>query len=248
MPKSEHLIHAPIVEALLDIRVSLPDSVSNDDLAAVQQRLGGRYPAKQVRRIWSGHLAFPPDGPPQAKASEEKGGYQFTSADAKEVVQSRPDGFAFSRLHPYTDWDTFSSLAKAAWKHYAKELKPRTVNRIALRYINRLPLPLPLSDLADYLRTGPSIAPDLPQDLKTFFFRSVLLDDEAKATVIVTEAVEESGGDTTKLPLILDIDVFRAGVFPTDAEKLWGLFAPLHDLKNRVFFGSITDATRELFK
>jgi hypothetical protein len=37
------------------------------------------------------------------------------------------------------------------------------------------------------------------------------------------------------------------GAFPKEAEKLWPLFSPLHDLKNRVFFESVTPATLELF-
>lgn len=247
MPDTDHLRNAPIVEALLDIQVTLPEKTIPESLEGLQRKLGGRYPAKQIRKNFQGELTFAADAAPVAKTLERFGGYQFASSDGKEVVQARLDGYSFSRLHPYTNWEQFSSLAREGWREYAKLLKPVSVNRIALRYINRIPLPVPFSDFTEYVLTAPRVAPTLSLDLKQFFFRAVTQDEKAKATVVITETVEETTTSSLHVPLILDIDVFRMGSFPKEAEKLWPLFAPLHDLKNRVFFESVTPATLELF-
>ncbi|SRR6266478_2716658 len=248
MTESEHLPRAPVVEALLDIQVTLPKGVEPDDLAALQQRLGKKYPQKQVRKTWQSELILRPDGVPQTRTSESPSGYLFSSSDGKDVIQARPDGFAFSRLPPYNDWDSFSALAKEGWREYNKLMKPESVNRIALRYINRISLPLPFSDLSEYLLTGPQLAPNLSLNLKSFFFRAVTQDEKAKATAVVTETVEETTTSSLHVPFILDIDVFRVGAFPKEPDKLWPLFSPLRELKNRVFFESITPAAKELFK
>jgi uncharacterized protein (TIGR04255 family) len=247
MPESEHLRNAPIVEALLDIQVTLPPKTIPENLDALQRKLGGRYPTKQIRKNFQGELSFSADATPVAKTSERFGGYQFGTADGKEVMQARMDGYSFSRLQPYTNWDQFSSLAREGWREYAKLFKPVSVNRIALRYINRIPLPMPFSDFTEYVLTAPRIAPTLSLNLKQFFFRAITQDDKAKATVVITETVEETTTSSLHVPLIFDIDVFRLGAFPKEAEKLWPLFSPLHDLKNRVFFESVTPATLELF-
>lgn len=248
MTESEHLAHAPVVEALLDIQVTLPKGVESDDLASVQQRLGDRYPQKQIRKAWQSELTFRPDGAPQAKTSESPSAFLFSSSDGKEILQARADGFGFSRLQPYTDWQSFSALAKEGWREYNKLLKPEAINRIALRYINRILFPLPFTDLAEYVITGPRVAPDLALNLKSFFFRAVTQDEKAKATVVITETIEETTTSSLHIPFILDIDVFRVGSFPKEPDKLWALFSPLRQLKNRVFFESITPAAKELFR
>lgn len=247
MTEPEHLENAPIAEALLDIRVVLPQKVSADELAGVQARFKAKYPTRQVRKLWTGAVEFRPGEDPVAKAAEGPKGFLFSSADGKEVVQAREDGFSFSRLHPYTNWEQFSESARSAWEAYTTVLKPRSVIRIALRYINRIPLPLPFSDIRDYVATGPMIAPELPQLMKAFFLRVVVQDEQTKATVVITETMEEPKDEST-MPLILDIDAYRTGAFPTEGDKLWTQLGHLHELKNRVFFSSITDATKDLLR
>ncbi len=248
MSEIEHLDNAPIVEALLDIHVKLPKKTKSSDLEAVQSSLKSGFPLKQLRKTWQSETMLRPDAAPLTKTSEASDSIQFLSADQKQVIQARLESYSYSRLQPYTDWEDFSETAKAGWKAYCKILRPESIDRIALRYINRLPLPLPFSDLSDYVRTGPRLSPDLPLSLKAFFFRVVTHEADAKATVIVTETIEEPKGTSLHIPLIFDIDVFRVGSFPKDPEKLWELFPPLRDIKNRVFFSSLTPAAKDLFR
>lgn len=248
MTQHEHLPNAPIVEALLDVRIETPENVDQEMLASFQARLGNRYPTKQIKRSWSGAVELKADAPPVVATSGGPIGYQFLSPDGKQVVQARKDGFSFSRLRPYTNWTTFSKEAQDLWKRYADLVRPKKVQRIALRYVNRMELPLPLASFREYVLTGPEIAPELPQDLSSYFFRAVIPRQDAEAFAIITEATEQVEGPKAVLPLILDIDVFRRGAFTVAAEKLWPLFDKLRDLKNEFFFASITDKAKELFK
>jgi uncharacterized protein (TIGR04255 family) len=246
MKDVEHLSRAPIVEALLDLRVASPNTDLHAGLDEIQSRLSSGYPTKQATKIWTGSFQLPAEGEPVATASESLSGYQFTSTDGKQVVQARPDGFAFSRLHPYTNWSDFLGAARSAWDVYAAVTKPDGISRVALRYINRIPLPAPLRKIGDYLHTGPFFASGLPQSTESLFFRAVVNDEKSAATVVITEAIEESPHMGT-VPFILDIDVFRSGYFRAD-DSLWEQFSSLHEAKNRFFFESITDATKELLR
>src|SRR3954464_186147 len=125
MTEPEHLPNAPIVEALLDIAAVLPESVDQERLASFQDYLGNRYPNKQVRHLWSAEVQLRPSGPPEAKGTRTGVGYLFTSADGKEVVQARKDGFSFSRLKPYEQWDPFSKEARRLWGLYVSAVKPK---------------------------------------------------------------------------------------------------------------------------
>ncbi len=245
----ERFARAPIVEAALVVNATMKNQVDQEKLASFQERLESRYPGKQVRMSWSGQWQFRPDTPPVAKtATEGAVGYLFTSPDGKQIVQARKDGFAFSRLQPYQDWKTFRREAADLWTRYVAHIQPHKIERIALRYINRIELPLPLHDLKDYVLTGPELAPGIPQKLSTFFFRAIVPLEQDGAFASITETIAEDDTSKGVLPLILDIDVFRMGAFPLQVEKLFPYFDGLRNLKNLLFFNTLTDKTKALFR
>jgi uncharacterized protein (TIGR04255 family) len=49
------------------------------------------------------------------------------------------------------------------------------------------------------------------------------------------------------VPVILDIDVFRESRFAVDGNAVWDYLAQLRVLKNRLFFGALTDEAVELY-
>jgi uncharacterized protein (TIGR04255 family) len=77
--------------------------------------------------------------------------------------------------------------------------------------------------------------------------RLVIPDPKAQAVVIVTETVEPIDESTNRLPLIFDIDAFRMAAFSVQDQTLWETFEHLHNLKNDIFFKSITPKAKELF-
>ena len=79
---------APIKEAVLDLRVELPPTVSLDQLSTFQERIRGRYPQKRERKHWEATLGFNEGG---LQAPVSKGGvdgFLFSSADGLNIVQA----------------------------------------------------------------------------------------------------------------------------------------------------------------
>jgi uncharacterized protein (TIGR04255 family) len=245
MAQPEHLAKAPIVEALFDLQVSVPSSVNLETLASLQDQLKG-YPQKEIRSEWTSALQINPDEPPVARTHGGPIGYLFRSADGLQAVQARLTGFSFSRFKPYTSWDSFIGEGRALWESYAALVRPVTVNRVALRYINSIPLPTGVFQLKDYVLTLPEIAPGLPQELADLFFRVVLPDASTPATAIITEAIV--GREQRSPALILDIDVFLTGLFVPSLETHWALLERMRALKNRIFFDSLTERAKEMFR
>jgi uncharacterized protein (TIGR04255 family) len=107
-------------------------------------------------------------------------------------------------------------------------------------------LPLPLRDFKDYVLTVPEVASDLPQGLVGFLMRLVLPFPQHECLVIVTETIEEAVGE--RLPWILDIDAYVERGWSPESPEIWDVFERLRDVKNEVFFKSLTERTKELFR
>ena len=246
-----HYGRAPITEALIDIRVQGPEP-SIEQLMELQQEEIERYPEKKPVYFASIELRRyePDEAPTFAGQSSTQRGWAFVAADKLQIWQAQRDGFTFSRLAPYESWAPFKDEARRLWTNTRATLKPQSVTRVAVRYINRLELPLSLKDFKDYLRTVPEVSPALPQGLSTFFMQLQIPQEDIKALLILNQSLlppSELGQEQKSVSLLLDIDLFRAQELPQDDDGIWNYFDELHAKKNQIFEGCITDLTRELF-
>jgi len=241
-----HLDRAPIVEALVDLRVD-PELFSLGALEPFQKAAATDFPdQRRVLFVTSNVDLRDMDAPKITTPLPDTKGYACWSEDKRRVIQARVNGFSFSHLGPYDRWETLRDDARTWWRTYRDRTQPQRVTRCALRFINRLDLPQPMGDLAEYLKTVPQIGEGLPQTLSGLFMRLVL--PFPRATAIVTQAVDDAGVTQEKLPVILDIDVFAEGDFSPDGEEIWSRLEELHTIKNEVFFRSITPEAVRLFR
>ncbi|PSM31678.1 TIGR04255 family protein [Haliangium sp. UPWRP_2] len=248
MPSWPHLDKAPITEALLDIRADLPPEADLNTLARFQETIHARYPNRKDRIDWQGHLELSEtSGPAMRQVSGGHNGYFFLSADARQVVQVRKDGFTFSRLKPYETWERLRDEARELWNLYRSILNPIRITRIAVRYVNRIEIPLPVGNFRTWILTAPDIAPTLPQTLSGFLMRLTMPFALENAIAIVTQTLEP-GQHSNSIPMIFDIDVYREQITDLASSDLWDDFEILRSVKNRVFFESITRKTEELFR
>lgn len=239
--------NAPITEALLDIRVELPADVDIKKLESYQELIKGRFPDKKTKGLVAVQVQVSPDGTPQSlPASGGPQGFLFRSPSEHKIVQARIDGFTFNKLKPYEEWKKFRDEAHELWDMYRVMFRPAKITRIALRYINRIEVPLPFKDFKEYILTNPEVAPKLPQSLAHFYMQLVMPNPDIMATAVITQTMEPAT-EKNLLPLILDIDVFKETIY-TDEKTMWDDLEKLRVFKNDIFFDSVTDKAKELFK
>jgi len=77
-------------------------------------------------------------------------GFRFWSPDRQQVFQVRLDGFLFSRLTPYTEWEQWQPEARRSGDRYCSVVRPRSVVRIAVRYVNRVSIGADRVEPEDY--------------------------------------------------------------------------------------------------
>jgi uncharacterized protein (TIGR04255 family) len=245
MITGQHYPHAPITEAIIDIRIREADSSKLTQLDALSEQLKADYPTRVNRNYAQGRFEFGKEI--STTASQNPVGYLFKSTDEKDICQARLDGFTLSRLAPYESWDPFRNEARRLWKIYEDALKPEEIVRLAVRYINRIEIPLPIDDLSDYLRIYPEIPEGQPNtSLSGLFMKVSIPQEDINATCMITEALEKSRTPKTA-SIILDIDLYRDQTIPQAYEEMWDYFEMLHDRKNVIFESCITNKSRELF-
>ena len=243
MPTPRHLRNAPITEALLDIRVKAAQA-TNPANFSLPPSLQDAFPKREELRAATIELQFTPKKPP---AVEEHGlqGFFFKSEDERVIAQFRTDGFTLNRLKPYTSWDDFFSRAKELWNSYIATAHPEAVTRVALRYINHIPLPSDGGHLANYMRVPPQIPEELPQDLGAFFWRITIHNVEESLSAHITQSLEFSNEVFT---LLIDIDAFRNVDWTPNDPRVYEALNSLRGFKNRIFFGLLTDEAIRRFE
>lgn len=244
MISSKHYPHAPITEAIIDIRIRPADSSKLTLLDGLSERIKTDYPTKLNRNFAQGRIEFGSEI--STSASQNRIGFLFKSPDEKDIFQTRLDGFTLSRLAPYESWDPFRDEARRLWDLYKGTLHPDEIVRLAVRYVNRIEIPLPVADLSDYLRVYPEIPDDPSNSLSGFFMQVSMPQEDINASCMITETLERPRTPGT-VSIILDIDLYRDQTVPQDYEEVWNYFEILHDRKNLIFESCITDQSRELF-
>lgn len=235
----------PITEAIIDLRVELPPEISLTELNKAYGGEEATYPSVEQLHTAFGQMQIGPQV--SATAGSQHIGYLFRSGDGKRICQARLNGFTMSRLAPYENWNALCDEARRLWDLYRSVAKPSKLTRLAVRYVNRIDIPLPLKDFKDYLRTVPEVSPDLPQGLAGYFMQLAIPLEDIKSLALINETIIEPASQNV-VSVVLDIDIFRTTDLPADEEGTWAFFEELRFRKNQAFEACITDKARELFQ
>jgi uncharacterized protein (TIGR04255 family) len=244
MANQQHLSKAPIEEALIDIRVTLPKHTRElEYLAALEEKYREQYPDKKT--ITEFRYKVDLDHPETEEKTSKPLGFRYTSADNTQVIQASLNGFTFSRLPPYQDWPQLRAEAQRVWNIYSAHVQQENIIRVATRYINKFKFPptTPI-ELDEYLHYVPVVPKALPQMLDGFFSQIVVPYETAHCMAIILQQMQLGPSERS---VILDIDVFKAKIFADEGEA-WGVIDTLREVKNLIFFDSITEKTVTLYK
>jgi uncharacterized protein (TIGR04255 family) len=249
MARHRHLSKAPLVEALLDIRVAPRMGLTFNDLEPLRAAYGREY-AKVVETRTAGlHFELPTGVKLEAiaRATAAPAGLMFFDATGKNRVQASLDEFTQNVLAPYADFESLLAKARANWGEYRRVTAPLSITRISLRYVNELRLPRSGEKIEEFLPVIPSIPATLPQGLSDFAFRMTIDNPKIRARAIVNQifqgTVDESG-----VQVILDIDAIQERQIPVDDTKLWDSFAELRAFKNDIFFEFVSERLLEKYQ
>jgi uncharacterized protein (TIGR04255 family) len=121
--KYEVFKNAPITEAVLEVVVLPLEGTKPESLIRFHEPIKERFPKIEQGKEFRGGFKI---GVGSASFVEEKPiGFLLRSHQENKVIQARVNGFAFSKLKPYENWESFRSEAKDHGDRMLKLPRPR---------------------------------------------------------------------------------------------------------------------------
>lgn len=259
MSERAQYANAPIVEAVIDLRIVQPEDLSVSDLQELVQENVEKYPTVGEAYRYQGEGYVEQVGAPMRQEAEHwHNGFRCVSGDGRRVFYANLDGLTFSMLAPYEGWTRFSGEARRLWEAYRSVSKATSVTRIAVRYINRIDIPLREGEgkasLEDYIKVYPELPSDFPPNggPMSMYFLQVQVPQPDIDSMLVINSTPQPTASEQVVSITLDFDLFSQQLEePWEAENdkgIWGFLESLHERKNEVFEASITDLTRRLIR
>lgn len=232
----------PITEAVIEVRFE--PQLAHHEVEELKARFHSDYPSSEERAQLLGLEVKLRQR--EARLDELSSGYKLASADQADVVLVLSTSFACSRLAPYVGWDAFRTRAKENWQTWKSTVGDREIQRLGVRYINRIDIPVMAEELrvGDYLNVYPE--ENMMPFLDSYAMQLVGSLGEDDCRLVVSSRTERSPL-VDHASVVLDVDVSREADVPQNDQELWALIDRIRTYKNRVFEAGITDKARELF-
>ena len=202
---------APIAEAVIDIQVRYFKPLSPSALSEFGESVKSQLPISDAIRALEVGLASVGQDQISSTIGQRNVGSRLTDDNNSRVLQVRDVGFTYSHLPPYTEWEGFRREAELLWSEFVKICKPQVVTRCAVRYINKIVMPMPKFDAQRFFNIYPTVPKGIQQNIAGLFMQLQMpqadLDD--KSAAVVNVAFDSSAGIEAPT-IILDFDIFKA--------------------------------------
>lgn len=240
-----HLPHAPIVEAVIHWRARSEKALEPDKLLEELKERLPNYPTAKPQHEVQLQAQIGPAGSAQAQHARWHG-FRLESTDHRYIAQFTRNGFVFSRVSQYENWDRFLREAMRLWQIHVELTEPSEIERLGVRFINRV-VPVELDKLNDILTTPPQAPGSLAIPIAEFLHRNLYIVHPYSVNVIQTSQ-PPAPPETDAIGLILDIDVFTTATIEPNSPELDDRLAEMRWLKNKTFYSLLTPQTIERFK
>lgn len=253
LPTHRRYANPPIHEAICEFRFDgggrWDPTIPGRLHVALDDAYAGPAQEQQVTEITVANAA---DRPPDLTFHRGIPKSLLTTQDGRRVVGVGPDVLSVHMLRPYqhpehadeSGWDEFRRRIEQALTAYWRVARPRSVRRLAVRYINHILIDESRWRLADYFRCAHSIAEDLPDNGDEFMGRVRYSYPDSVSLTLFHGSIRDSDD---RSGFLLDLDVVWEGRSLTSVEEAVKRATDLRDRERSAFEAVITERARRLF-
>ncbi len=233
----------PIQEAICEIHFALPAPLGQEAISRIQPRWRHLYPAQEIvaERTVQFHLSVD-----RMQTDSRETGHKLIarSEDKQKLAQLGPAFLVVNRLRRYVGWEEeFRDTILERFGEVQAEYGIHSVQRIGLRYINKIDLPEATPRWGDWFKIPLPVPSHLGVQGGVFqtHFRQSLTEE--------TECILNFGTlappPQNLAPVMLDIDVVWRGQIT--ASEVASKLEAVHDPHRELFEAYLLDSTRKLF-
>ena len=242
-----HLHGAPIVEAVIHWRARSEKKLKREELRQELVRKLPDYPTVKIQHELHVESALGPDGAAVSRRDEWHG-FRLETKDGRYIAQFTRNGFVFSRVTPYENWDRFAAEAKRLWQIHVDLAEPAGIERLGVRFINRI-VPIDVPALGDVLTLPPRAPAGMALPIDEFLHRTLFdVAGHPYRVHVIQTSQPPAPPETDAASVIVDIDVFTTRTVEMDAAAVQTHLNEMRWLKNKAFYSLITEETIKLFE
>jgi uncharacterized protein (TIGR04255 family) len=231
----------PITEAVIEMRFA--GALKDDDRRKAATKFKAHYPNEGL------HVrpTFLLDLHEKAIQVAEEQVIRRSNRDENEIVLIGSNNFIVSQLAVYPGWSYFFDRFKRDWSLWRKQVGYRRIERIGVRYINRIDIPVENGIVRHecYLNIYIQMPPVLDRVAEYSLQAEVHLPD-LQCTAKVNSASVPSPLPES-IAFVLDVDIGRTIDVPQKDDEIYDFLAQVRLKKNEIFEACVTDAARERF-
>jgi uncharacterized protein (TIGR04255 family) len=235
----------PLVEVVCEFRFREPDPAGFAIADRVYERLKNRYPGK--KELFQFEVGFELKGDDfQQKAVKQKAGFEFSDSVRAELVRVGPDFISVHHLAQYDSWEVFAPQALIALHAFLDSSESKTLQRVGLRYIDKVIIPSTDFRLSEFFTVYPHTAKPMGEGFQRFLVRVEAVYSGGR-DLLSFMMFNEPAENPTHTVVILDWDygLVKPERVPLDRVAEW--LSEAHHNVIDAFESSITDRCRGLF-
>jgi len=238
-------LNPPVVEALCETFFS--GSVWDATVPGIfYDRIRGQFPIKSELKQMDVQIQIDTGEAATRMVSAEPRA-RFASQDGSKLVQVGRDLVVVNHLRPYPQFDAWRPLVISMVKLYGELTKPSAIDKIGVRYINRIEVPEEGHDMATYFKLYPEVPSELGAAHGNFFMRLQVPAMHSDHSLMVTFGSAPSEAQRVSAYLLDLYDVVPVGK-PIDLSLFSKRLDEAHANVEKAFESIITDTSRALFQ
>lgn len=235
-------LNAPVIEALCE--VYFRESEWDTTIPGIfYERVSDEFPNKSERMGVEIELSLAAEVLATRTRHPEPRS-QFSRSDGSRMLQIGRDLLVVNQVRPYPHFGKWRPAVLDAVSLYEELAKPKGVERIGMRYINRIEIPGETLEMAEYFGLYPEIPERIGSSHGAFMMRVEVPSVHERHQLMVTfgSAPQQTKGSRAFL-----LDLYDMVVPTTPIGSVEEYLDEAHENIERLFESIITDSTRTIF-
>lgn len=237
----------PIIEALCEFQFVSDMPEDFDSIATLMyEKVSASFPKRLRLQLQTSQINVDNSGTPEI-TEQFLPLVRFQSSNEYVLIQLGQSFLSINHLKPYTSWEEFLPSVKMGFSAYREVVKPKSVHRIALRYINRIEIPNNRINLEDYFEFRPFLKERVLQDISAFTL-GIQIPYEAARDVLNIQLASIVSEVPNTIAILLDLTYSLTKPEDITLDKISDWLSVAHNQVEEAFEACITDQLRELFE